>query len=156
MHIRDFCDDLFEEDFASVVNDDWVCPLAAFDEWLEEQSTSSNPSDAYVELCAGANSLPMPQGNFDACISNWAQMTAETSILSRNNKVQILFIPFRSRVRFDSPFNVLEDEWNLIEGWMSIQNSNAPEGCGAGYFNNVRRQNDVRPEENNDSYLLWF
>jgi hypothetical protein len=136
MYIRSFCDELFEEDFASPVADDWTCPFILFDDWLAEQSISANATAIYTEHCAGATSLPVPEDSFDVCISNWALSVGETTILSRSEKVQIMFIPFQSRVRFDSPFDVLGDEWQLIEDWMVAQNNAAPEGVSRGYFNN--------------------
>jgi len=54
--------------------------------------------------------------------------------LAYQEKVSIIFFPFTSRVRYDSPFSVLTDEWNLIENWKQNKNSQLPEGLNAGYF----------------------
>mmetsp|Transcript_56613 Transcript_56613/g.137486 ORF Transcript_56613/g.137486 Transcript_56613/m.137486 type:complete len:701 (-) Transcript_56613:1769-3871(-) len=137
LYMRGMCDEIFVQEFATTVNDEWLCPLAVFDQWLKDQAASPSAEDIYLKNCASASSLPVPRDSFDACISSWAQSTGETSILSRSEKVQIIFIPFQSRVRYDDFFDVISDEWQLIEDWMSTQNSDAPEGVSRGYFNNI-------------------
>lgn len=131
--LRRFCDDLFAEDFASEIDKDFVCPMARFDTWLGEQASSSTPDEAYVEHCASASSIPIPQSSFNACISQWAALVDETSILTRNDKVQIMFLPYNSRVRFDAFFDILKNEWELIEDWMTIMNGNAPKSANKGF-----------------------
>jgi predicted RND superfamily exporter protein len=48
--------------------------------------------------------------------------------------VQIIFFPFASRVRYDSPYDDLDDEWNMIEDWMDAHASTAPAGVASFYF----------------------
>ena len=113
-YLRDFCDDLFSQDFASEIDNDFVCPMLRFDKWLADQSLSESPEEGYVEHCSSASSIPVPQGSFDACIGYWAASVDETSILSRNGIVEIMFVPFNSRVRFDSFYDVLKNEWKCF------------------------------------------
>jgi hypothetical protein len=129
VYLRDFCDRLFENDWAERTAVAFECPMNRFDIWLQEQSNSSAPDAIYVEKCGGAISLPVQQNDFDACIYAWGQQVIELSILAREGKVEVMFIPFRSRVRFDSPFDDLDREWKDIEIWMDSQVVNgAPEG----------------------------
>ena len=76
----------------------------------------------------------MPSENFDACIVAWSQEVQETSVLSYKGKLQILFFPFTSRVRYDDHYDVLDDEWHLIEKWIQSHNKFAPDGVKRGYF----------------------
>jgi hypothetical protein len=129
VYMRDFCDRLFENDWAERRAVDYECPMNLFNGWLQEQSNSSAPDVIYVENCGGATSLPVQQNDFDACIYAWGQQVRELSILAREGKVKVMFIPFRSRVRFDSPFDDLDREWKDIEIWLGSQAVNgAPEG----------------------------
>ena len=59
----------------------------------------------------------------------------EKTVLSRNGIVEVLYFPFQSRVRFDSPNEDLDDEWNLIESWIKAdQQDNAPEEVSGFFF----------------------
>lgn len=102
--------------------------MARFDAWLAEQESSVSPDAGYTDLCGGAASIPVPQEDFDSCMSHWAALVEETSVLSRNGVVQIMFIPFTSRVRFNDFYDVLNDEWHLIEDWTNSMNEAAPDG----------------------------
>lgn len=136
-YLLKFCDDLLAQDFASPVDSTFVCPMTRFDDWLAEQSTSSSPDEGYTEFCSGATGVPVPEDNFDACISSWAALVAETSILSKNGVVTIMLIPFTSRVRFDFPFEDMDDEWHLIEDWINQENEEAPDGVQNVYFSSA-------------------
>jgi multidrug efflux pump subunit AcrB len=105
-----------------------------FDQWLQEQANTTVPDEIYTEECAGATSIPMAPENFHPCVIAWSQQAEESSILSNNGKVQIIFLPFASRVRYDNQYDQLDDEWNLIENWMKDQNRQAPLGVNQGYF----------------------
>ncbi|KAG7351347.1 sterol-sensing domain containing protein [Nitzschia inconspicua] len=131
--LRQFCVDLFAADFASEIDNVFVCPLTRFDEWLTEQAASDTPDDGYVQHCGSASSIPVPQANFHPCISHWAATVDETSILSRNEIVQIMFLPYNSRVRYDSFFDILKAEWELIEDWMAAMNTVAPSSVNKGF-----------------------
>jgi hypothetical protein len=133
-YMRSFCDYLFEQEFASMVDDGYVCPFVAFDDWLAEQAASATPDEGYVTHCESASSVPVPQASFNVCMSHWAASVDETTVLSRDGIIQVIFIPFNSRVRYDSFFDVLDDEWNLIESWFAAENAKAPQGVNQGYF----------------------
>jgi hypothetical protein len=130
--LRDFCDDFFANDFAGFVDSSYVCPINRFDEWLVAQSSLTTPDAIYEEHCDGATGLPMDGNTFDSCISAWAAQEKETSVLSREGTLQALYIKFNSRVRYDSPFADLDDEWNAIENYM--KSLKTPPGARRGYF----------------------
>jgi len=118
--LLDTCENLFDQDFAEVRSADFVCPLTAFDQWLKLNSNGTgNPS--YVQNCDGANGVPMIEENFNECISAWAVESGSYSVLQRNGIVEVILFFFQGRVRYDSPFNELDDEWNMIEDWMDDQ-----------------------------------
>jgi hypothetical protein len=134
LYLHNFCDELFAEDFASKVDANYTCPMQRFASWLEEQNDSDEPSTIYADHCFNASALPVPSDHFDACIGSWAQKVGETSILLRHNKVQVMFLPFVSRVRYDGHYDELDEEWNLIEDWMDSKKKQAPSGVRNGYF----------------------
>ena len=134
LYLAGFCDSLYEQEFASPIESNYTCPINAFDEWLQNQANSTAPDDIYVENCANAVGLPVPQENFHSCISSWSRQAEEMYILSREDKVQIMYFPFSSRVRYDDHFDALDKEWNLIEKWMKRQNREAPQGVRKAYF----------------------
>ena len=55
-------------------------------------------------------------------------------MLAYKGKVQIVFFPFGSRVRFDDHYDIQDKEWNLIEDWMKSELQLAPVGVNKGYF----------------------
>ena len=133
-YLLGFCDRFFAQDFAATTTEDFVCPMNAFDAWLQEQSVSDAPSAAYTENCNGATQIPMAEQDFDACMYNWGQEVNELSVLARQGKITIMYFPFSSRVRYDSPFDDLDDEWHLIQKWMDNDYPNAPATANGRYF----------------------
>ena len=88
-----------------------------------------------VENCNNATSLPVPQENFHSCISSWAYLVDELSILSQDGVVRVIILPFYSRVLFSNHHDVLTKEWHLIEDWMTEKNTKqAPVGSKGAYF----------------------
>lgn len=135
VYMQGFCDKLFAEDFAEKVDPDYVCPINSFDTWLQEQSNSSTPDDAYLENCGGATTLPVAQEDFDACIVAWSQAADEVNVFARSGVVEIMYMEYSSRVRFDSPYDDLDKEWNAMEDWMNNEKKNvAPIGVRGFYF----------------------
>jgi hypothetical protein len=134
VYLSDFCGKLFAEEFASKVEPNYTCPINEFDLWLQEQSNSTQPDEAYVDNCAGATGIPVPKDSFHSCIIAWTQLVDETYILSHNGQVEIIFFPFASRVRYDDHYDDLDNEWNLIEDWMDNEMKQAPNGANRGYF----------------------
>jgi len=110
------------------VEDGFECSINKFDQWLQEQSFSGAPYQEYTENCDDATGLPMSEESFDACIIAWSRLVGDTWVLQRNGAVVVILFPYQSRVRYDSNFDVLDKEWNMIESWMSIQSKNAPIG----------------------------
>ena len=134
-YLLEFCDRYYEQDFAAKPREEYVCPMNAFNTWLQEQSAASEPSAVYTEHCNGASGLPMNAEDFDACIYNWGQETGDTRVLAREGKVSVIYFSFSSRVRFDSPFSALDDEWNLIQDWMENDKAaTAPNGAKGAFF----------------------
>ena len=134
LYLLRFCDDLFDQEFAAKIDADFSCPLQKFDVWLKEQSNATSPDDIYVEHCSGASRIPIAQDQFHPCIVSWTREVEEMTILSRNDMVEIIFFPFKSRVRYDNQYDELDDEWKLIEEWMDLENSQAPSGVSRAFF----------------------
>jgi hypothetical protein len=134
LYLHQFCDDLFAEDFASKLDANYTCPMQRFASWLEEEHDADEPSGIYTEHCNNATYLPVSPDHFGFCVGAWAREFGESSILVRNNQVQVMFLPFVSRVRYDGHYDELDEEWNLIENWMDRQNQQAPSGVRNGYF----------------------
>jgi len=134
VYLMGFCDDFFGTEFAAKTSEDYDCPMNAFDAWLKEQSSSTSPTDAFLYNCAGATELPVPQKNFSPCVIAWSKLANETHLLQNGGKVKILVNLFQSRVRYDSPYDVLKGEWNAIESWMNNQSDIAPLGLRNMYF----------------------
>lgn len=132
-----FCPNLFEEEFAELPVEGYQCPLDAFAAWVEEQATADTPDAAYVEHCAGAESLPMPPQVFQDCVIAWSVQVEDTRVLSNEGKVLIIWFQFASRVRWDSPFDDLDNEWNRIENWFDAKSTVAPAGVENAVFSSA-------------------
>jgi len=140
-YLLNFCDRFFEQEFASLISENFACPFNTFNEWLVTVSSNNNTTTEdnllsidsadfvlYDEQCNGATGLPMPQKDFNSCITAWAVEKSEQSLLLRNGAIEGIFFFFQGRVRFDSPFQIQSDEWELIEGWLDNEKERAPEG----------------------------
>jgi hypothetical protein len=124
-----FCNQFFDSDYANKIDDQYVCPMSEFNMWLQNQSSQMFPDDIYRTKCGNATSLPIPTELFDSCIIGWSETIAyNMQILQRNGIVDVMYIPYQSRVRYDSPYDALDDEWNNIERWMNNASKNAPDG----------------------------
>ncbi|CAB9514430.1 dispatched homolog 1 [Seminavis robusta] len=133
-YLKDYCPRFLAKEFASIP-DDYECPINRFDTWLQTQSAAASSDSLYETYCAGASALPMDSNAFHACFTAWAQLEQETSVLSRNGVVEVMYFSFNSRVRYDSPNEALDSEWNMIEDWMnSDRNDNAPEEASNAFF----------------------
>ena len=67
----------------------------------------------------------------------FAQDVRERQILSRHGKVTIILYEFGGRVGFRDGYTALEDEFNLVEGWMKskiYKESTTPDGVNNGFF----------------------
>lgn len=134
IYLRDFCDKLFATEYAQPA-DDSPCPINSFDQWLQQQTMLERPTREYARFCAGASGLPMNEADFHSCLYNWGQLTGERFILARNGKIQIMMLRFQGRVHYRSPYEVIGDEWDSIETWMSHEREiYAPQSLGNMYF----------------------
>jgi len=137
--LRDYCEELLEQEFASPLDINYTCPLTRFEQRLQDQSTAvdTTTSDAivYSENCNGATELPIASpSDWHTCVIAWSKEYGETSILSRSNEVTIVIVPFLSRVRYDDQYDVINKEWKMIEDWVKAKNSKAPKGVTKGLF----------------------
>lgn len=137
IYLLDFCDKFFSEDFANYTNDGYVCAMNQFDSWLRSESISDSPSSAYTMNCDGATGIPMSSEFFNPCISTWTNENNIYEVLERNGTVKVIFIEFQQRVRFDSPYAVLNNEWQLIESWFKTERSAAPDGVNQMYHSSA-------------------
>jgi len=120
-YLLNFCEDFFNQPFASRIAQDFVCPMNELDQWLQDNANNgnSNSNDAYVESCQGATGLPVPEENFHACAAAWSIETRSTTMLQRNGTtIEAIFFYYTGRVRVDSPYAELKDEWNLVEDYL--------------------------------------
>ena len=76
----------------------------------------------------------MKQDAFHACMSAWSKVAGESYVLEWDNVVKVIFFPFNSRVRYDSPNSELDDEWNLIDQWMKTDQETAPPEAANAFF----------------------
>mmetsp|Transcript_3888 Transcript_3888/g.8675 ORF Transcript_3888/g.8675 Transcript_3888/m.8675 type:complete len:1195 (+) Transcript_3888:233-3817(+) len=132
-----FCDRLFETNFASKISSNYVCPMNRFDEWLKEQSKSNAPSDAYLNNCDGALSVPVSYGTFDPCMIAWTKVVNETYVLEEKGEVKVMQIRSLSSVVFDSPFSDLRTDWNAYEDWLENERGTAPVGVNGVYSSSI-------------------
>eukprot|EP00534_Pseudo-nitzschia_fraudulenta_P000688 CAMPEP_0201118866 /NCGR_PEP_ID=MMETSP0850-20130426/3062_1 /ASSEMBLY_ACC=CAM_ASM_000622 /TAXON_ID=183588 /ORGANISM="Pseudo-nitzschia fraudulenta, Strain WWA7" /LENGTH=1146 /DNA_ID=CAMNT_0047384333 /DNA_START=208 /DNA_END=3648 /DNA_ORIENTATION=+ len=129
VYLRDYCDSLYEEEFARLPEDDYVCPMNQFDSWLAAQSVSDAPGSAYTTLCGGASGLPMDEEVFHGCMTAWALENKNTDVLSRDGVVTILKVSFRNSVLFSDPHDVLQEQLDAIDEYVDAANEAAPEGA---------------------------
>ena len=136
LYLKRFCGDLFEQEFAGKVHLDYECPFSRFEHWLENQSNSSATSDAiYHQYCDNTAGLPIDDSAvFHACLTAWAHQEGESSILSREGMVTVIFFPFTQRARYDDPNDILDAEWHLTEDWFDDYQLSAPEEANKAYF----------------------
>lgn len=141
LYLDSLCPSLFREDFADIPVEGYKCPFNSFGTWVQDQSEQAQngtASDVYLDNCANAKGIPIPPESFHSCMIAWSRLVGETSVLSNEGKVKIMFFPFLSRVRWDSPFNDLDEEWNLIESWMKRTNEDrAPAGVNKMFFSSM-------------------
>ena len=95
------------------------------------------PADAYVKNCAGAGAVPVPSDAFDPCIISWSKLYNVTSVLQTDGRVKIMEIRTKSKVRADSPFKDLRDEWTAYETWLDGERESAPGGVDRMYHSDL-------------------
>lgn len=134
----EFCDELFDQNFADVTSPDFVCPFKGFNDWVEfNGNTTGSASSAYTSNCGRATSVPVPEENFHDCIIAYSQEVSDDRILSNEGKLRIVWFQYKTSVRFDSPFDDLDLEWNAMNDWFNSIFSDAPTGVGKAFFSNA-------------------
>jgi predicted RND superfamily exporter protein len=136
-YLLNFCERFFAEDFAGYTEDGYMCGMNSFDVWLKSESNATNSSAPYTEHCEGATGLPMAVAAFNPCISAWASTTSDVSILLKDGVVKVIFIEFQQRIRFDSPYDQLNNEWNALESWLTAERADAPAGVNKMYHSSA-------------------
>lgn len=136
-YMLEFCDRIFNEEFAEDPLEKYVCPFNQFNVWLQRESNRTLPDYVWTQSCNGANGIPMDPEAFHLCLSRWAQITEEYSILAYKGRIQVIYFPFKSRVRFDSTRGELRKEWELINEWMKETNDGAPAEVSKAYFSSA-------------------
>uniref|UniRef100_A0A7S2UED4 SSD domain-containing protein n=1 Tax=Attheya septentrionalis TaxID=420275 RepID=A0A7S2UED4_9STRA len=122
-----FCADFFAQDFTAPPYEGYECPMNLFDTWLAEQATNSTDS-AYITSCNGATSVPLAEADFHACIIAWSRNNEQTEILATDGEVRIMTFIAKTYARFDSPYEILDDEWKSFEKFLKAERKIAPEG----------------------------
>lgn len=123
-----FCDKLFAQDFASPIVLGEKCLLNQFDEWLSAQASSDSPNDDYLSACNNADSLPMPEEDFDSCLISWSKLKGEKSIYAKVGKVAAIELQIAMETPWDAPYVEMDEFWNRIEDWMEQERIIAPSG----------------------------
>ena len=125
-YMLNFCDRLFDK--FGKVEDDYVCPMNDFDEWLQEQSASESPTDEYTQNCNEESQVPVASEVFHPCIIAWSKLHDKTSVLQTDERVRIMNLRTKSNVLYDSPFDKLKTEVDAYEEWLENERNSAPSG----------------------------
>ena len=139
MYLKEFCDILFEQKFAWEPYKEYVCPINRFDKWLKEQSTTTEtPDPDYVQYCGNANEIPVPEEDFHLCFSTWAINAKESSVVSRDGIVEVMYIKLQNSALFSDSYDVIDEQFNSLDTFMTTQNQrNAPGGVNRSYFSSA-------------------
>ena len=137
VYLKSFCRELLDQDFADSVTDSFRCPFDVFEEWLSSRGNSTD--DGGLDCPLGA-AFPVEPNSFHVCVDEFllSDLAEEHSVSNRlyqrNGKVEIIRLPFRQiGIRFDSGYDVLDEAWNLFDGFMESQNAVAPEGVNSAF-----------------------
>lgn len=88
----------------------------------------------YTDICGSPNGIPVASDKFNACLSAWALRAQNFDILSMDGIVKYMRVPFRNMAVFTFPYEVLEEQWELINTWMTASNEAAPDGVTKAFF----------------------
>lgn len=138
IHLLNFCDNLFEEEFATELYDDKFCVMKGFDTWLGNQATRAS-SKAYLASCGGSSSLPVSKDDFHACMLAFTQdEPGSTDVFFLDGKVKIMRLQYRHNdVAYDSGYEAIDSAWRTLTNFINSQNAEAPTGV------NVVRCHDI-------------
>jgi len=137
VYLRDICDDLYKEDFAWVPQENFVCAINEFDQWLKDEYETDEPDPIYTANCGNPNGLPVVSDKFHACMSEWALKAGNFNVLSKDGIVKYIRVPFRNEAVFTDSFPILEVQREAIEDWVSASNEDAPEGIKKSFFSSA-------------------
>ena len=105
LYLSDFCDSLFNGEFAIKREE---CAIHMFENWLEVQSLLGAPSTAYSKHCDGAVVLPVSVDDFDPCIIAWSRESGNISVLQKDGKVRVLMITVAMALEGSSSLGEIE------------------------------------------------
>merc|ERR1712091_172644 len=117
--------------------DNFVCPINKFDQWLKNMAFFGLSDPVYVNNCGSPAGIPVASDKFHDCLSTWALMVQEVDILSKDGVVKYMRVPFRNPAVFTDPYDVLQEQKEAIEEWMSESNDEAPEGVNKAFFTGI-------------------
>jgi len=138
IYLRDFCNNLYEEDFAMEIRDGYVCPINRFDKWLQSMDALNVPDPIYTDICGSPEGgIPIASDKFHACLSAWALDVQNVDILSRDGVVKYMRVPFRNSAVFTDPYGVLQEQWEVLDEWTTASNDEAPEGVNKVFFTSL-------------------
>jgi hypothetical protein len=149
-----FCDKFFEEDFARLPRENFVCPMNEFDQWLKDESLSDEPDPVYNDICGSPNGIPVSSDKFHVCMAEWALKAQNFDVLSRDGIVKYMRVPFRNEAVFVDPFEILEEQWAALEDWLSTSKEEAPEGVNEAFFTSLTfHWHDTNGETQKSAYI---
>jgi len=134
LYLRDFCDNLYAEEFAMLPSENYVCPMNKLDKWLKDQTLAVEPDPVFTSVCGSPNGIPVASDKFHDCVTAWSLRTEEFGILSRDGIVKYIMISFRNKAIFTDPYDVLQEELDAISEYVTAINEDAPEGVNKSYF----------------------
>jgi len=137
IYLRDFCDNFYAEDFARIPEDNFVCPINQFDDWLKNAASSDEPDPLYNNICGSPDGIPVASDKFHACLSAWALRAENYDILSMDGIVKFMRVRFSNPAVFSDPYGVLQEQKDAVDEWMAASNDEAPEGVNQAFFTGV-------------------
>ena len=97
---------------------------------ITQNQNGTLPDPIYEQHCGSdATGFSRDADAFHGCLTAWSEQQEEVYILSREGVVQIVYFPFASPVRYDSPNSQLDDEW-----FKEDQSTVAPVEANKTYF----------------------
>lgn len=84
IYLLNFCDRLYNSEFAKKPGSDFLCPMARFNNWLTAQASLPLVDQApdYLNVCRGASSLPISQEDFHSCMIYYSKYELDETIIS--------------------------------------------------------------------------
>lgn len=134
VYLKDFCDNLYENEFARVPNESYVCPINKFDKWLKDMHLSDEKDALYDATCGSPDGIPMDSDKFHACMTGWALKTENYDVLSRDGIVKYMKVTFINVGVFTDAYVILQEQYDYIQAWLDEVNEVAPEGVNQSFF----------------------